>query len=127
MISSSAIEDAKIPNYDSILVSVKKMLGITEDYTHFDPDLIIHINSVFMILTQLGVGPNTGFSIRDETSTWADYMTEKQNLESVKSYIYMKVKLMFDPPANSFTVDSLKRLTDEFEWRLNVEAESEEV
>lgn len=109
---------------ESILTSVKKLLGITEEYEHFDADIIMHINSVFMILTQLGVGPAEGFSIRDKTATWDEFIPNGQNLESVKSYMYMKVRLLFDPPASSSVMDSMNRLISELEWRLNVAAES---
>lgn len=109
---------------ESILTSVKKLLGITEEYEHFDSDIIMHINSVFMILTQLGVGPAEGFSIRDKTVTWDEFIPNGQNLESVKSYMYMKVRLLFDPPTSSSVMDSMNRLISELEWRLNVAGES---
>lgn len=107
---------------DSILTSIKKLLGITEEYEHFDTDLIIHINSVFSILAQLGIGPKDGFSIRDKTSKWSDFLNDKNDkrLEMIKSYVYMKVKLMFDPPTNSSLLESMTRFTNEFEWRANV-------
>lgn len=110
---------------ESILTSIKKMLGITEDYEHFDSDLIMHINSVFSILTQLGVGPSTGFSIKDKTDVWRDFISDDPRLESVKSYIYMKVKLLFDPPLSSTVMESMNRMISEFEWRLNVQSETE--
>ena len=109
---------------ESILTSVKKMLGIVEEYTAFDDQIIIHINSVFMILTQLGVGPPTGFTITDKTSVWSDFLTTDKNLELVKSYMYQKVRLLFDPPSSSVVMDSINRTINEFEWRLNVAAES---
>ena len=107
---------------DSILTSIKKLLGITEEYTHFDADLVMHINSVLMILTQLGVGPAEGFLIEDETSVWNDFIPESTpvKLESVKSYIYLKVRLLFDPPSSSAVMESINRMTNELEWRLNV-------
>lgn len=107
---------------ESILTSIKKMLGIDEEYTHFDADIIMHINSVLMILTQLGVGPAEGFVIEDDTSTWVDFIPEANaaQLHAVKSYIYMKVKLIFDPPLSSAVIDSMNRQITEFEWRLNV-------
>ena len=110
---------------DSILTSIKKLLGITEEYEHFDQDIIIHINSVFMILNQLGVGPTNGFSITDKTAVWSDFISEGANLESVKSYIYLKVRLIFDPPTSSAVMESMNRMISEFEWRLNISAESE--
>lgn len=105
---------------ESILTSIKKMLGITEDYTCFDQDIIIHINTVFMILTQLGVGPSEGFSIQDENDIWSDFISDVNKIESVKSYMYLKVKLLFDPPQSSSAVESIKNLINELEWRLNV-------
>ena len=105
---------------DSILTSIKKILGITEDYHHFDSDLIVHINSVFSILTQLGVGPANGFSILDENDTWDDFITDRSTIEMIKSYMALKVRLMFDPPLSSSVTDSFNRLVNEFEWRLNV-------
>lgn len=105
---------------ESILTSVKKMLGIPEDYEHFDADIIMHINSVFMILTQLGVGPAEGFTIMDEDAIWSDFIQDKKTIESVKSYMYLKVRLLFDPPLSSAVLDSMNRLISELEWRLNV-------
>lgn len=107
---------------ESILTSIKKMLGIDEEYMHFDADIIMHINSVLMILTQLGVGPEEGFVIEDDTSTWVDFIPEANaaQLHAVKSYIYLKVKLIFDPPLSSAVIDSMNRQIAEFEWRLNV-------
>lgn len=109
---------------ESILTSIKKLLGIEEDYTHFDADLIMHINSVFMILTQIGVGPAKGFSIQDAETTWYEFLPEDSNLEAVKTFIHLKVKLMFDPPSNSSHLESIKQLISELEWRLNVSAET---
>ena len=109
---------------DSILTSIKKLLDITEEYEHFDQDIIIHINSVFMILNQLGVGPSNGFSITDKTAVWSDFISEGINLESVKSYIYLKVRLLFDPPTTSAVMESMNRMISELEFRLNVSAES---
>ena len=111
---------------ESILTSIKKLLGITEEYDQFDPDIIMHINSVFMILTQLGVGPAEGFSIEDDTAVWTDFIQDLKKLESVKTYIYLKVKLAFDPPLSSAVIESMNRLINELEWRLNVAAESTE-
>lgn len=111
---------------ESILTSIKKMLGITEEYEHFDPDLIMHINSVFMILTQLGVGPSSGFSISDKQVTWSQFISDETKLQLVKSYIYLKVKLMFDPPLSSAVSASMEKMIAEAEWRLNVAAETDE-
>lgn len=107
---------------ESILTSVKKMLGIDEEYTHFDADIIMHINSVLMILTQLGVGPSGGFVIEDDTSTWANFIPEanESRLHAVKTYVYLKVRLIFDPPLSSAVIDAMNRQIAELEWRLNV-------
>ena len=105
---------------ESILTSIKKMLGITEEYQHFDVDLIMYINTALMVLTQLGVGPEEGFTIADDTATWDDFLPETPNLEAVKSYVYLKVKLLFDPPLTSSVIESMNKMISEFEWRLNV-------
>ena len=110
---------------ESILTSIKKLLGVEESYEHFDQDIIIHINSAFMILTQLGVGPIEGFAIKDKTSVWSDFLPETKKLESVKTYIYLRVKLLFDPTAlSSSVIESINRTINELEWRLNVAAEN---
>ena len=106
---------------ESILTSIKKLLGIAEEYEHFDNDIIMHINSVFMILTQLGVGPSKGFVITDSSASWDDYLPEGgEKLQAVKTYMYMKVRLMFDPPTSSAVMESMNRMISELEWRLNV-------
>ena len=105
---------------DSILTSIKKLLGITEEYENFDQDIIMHINSAFMILNQLGVGPKSGFSINDKSSTWDEFIPESSNLEAVKTYVHLKVKLMFDPPLSSTVIEAIKSQINELEWRLNV-------
>lgn len=110
---------------ESILTSIKKMLGITEEYEHFDADLIMHINSVFMILNQLGVGPDEGFSIKSKEEVWNDFIQEDSQLELIKSYMYLKVRLLFDPPLNSAVIEVINRQISEFEWRLNVAVDSE--
>lgn len=108
---------------DSILDSIKKMLGIASEYTHFDEDIIMHINSVLMILKQLGVGPSEGFRIDDNSATWSEFISDDKQLQGVKSYMHQKVKLLFDPPLGSAVIESMNRTINEFEWRLNVEAE----
>lgn len=112
---------------DSILVSIKKMLGISEDVKIFDADIIIHINSVFMILNQLGVGPSKGFSITDATSTWSEFIPNESSIEAVKSYVYLKVRLLFDPPTSSAAIESYNKMIAEFEWRINVMVETGEI
>lgn len=109
---------------ESILTSIKKMLGIAEEYEHFDPDIIMHINSVFMDLAQLGVGPAEGFTIEDDTSVWTDFLPDNNKFEAVKSYIHLRVKILFDPPSSSAVMEAMKREIDKWEWRLNVAAES---
>ena len=108
---------------ESILTSIKKLLGIAEEYEHFDQDIIMHINSVFTILSQLGVGPSEGFTISDKSSKWSDLIGDNKNLEAVKSYVYLKVKLLFDPPLNSQVMESTNHLISELEWRLNTMVE----
>lgn len=108
---------------ESILTSIKKLLGIEEDYTQFDDDIIMHINSVFLNLTQLGVGPSEGFLIEDDTATWEDFIGDSNQLQAVKSYMYLKVKLLFDPPLSSSVIESMNRMIAELEWRLNVSVE----
>ena len=111
---------------DSILTSVKKMLGIQEDYEHFDPEIIMYINSAFMILNQLGVGPEEPFVIENKMDYWDDFI-EPEKIELVKTYVYMRVRLMFDPPASGFLVDSLNKQIQEYEWRMNVQAEKDKL
>lgn len=108
---------------ESILTSIKKLLGIAEEYTHFDADLIMHINSVLSILNQIGVGPSEGFSIKDKSSLWQDFISDNSKMELVKSYTYMKVKLLFDPPLISAVIESTNRITSELEWRIQVAAD----
>lgn len=107
----------------SILTSIKKLLGITEECTDFDTDIIMHINTVLMILNQLGIGKEN-FQIEDKESFWDDFV-EIDKLSAVKSYIHLKVKLMFDPPLNSAVIEAIEKSIRELEWRLNVRAESE--
>ena len=109
---------------ESILTSIKKLLGIAADYTHFDDDIVLHINSVFMTLRQLGVGPSEGFIIEDESAHWADFIEDPRKLQMVKTYVYLRVKLLFDPPLSSAVIESMNRTINEYEWRLNFDAES---
>lgn len=104
---------------DSILTSIKKLLGITEEYTHFDADVLMHINMAFMVLYQLGVSA-TPFRIEDSSATWSDFMGDATDLEAVKTYIYLKVKIVFDPPQSSAAMEAFKEAIRELEWRLNV-------
>lgn len=104
----------------SILLTTKKLLNIDPDCEDFDEEIIAHINSVFSILYQLGVGPKTGFAITGDTETWEDFIEDKRMINEVKSYMYAKVRLMFDPPQQSALIEALKNVINEFEWRLNV-------
>ena len=106
---------------DSILNTIKKQLGITEDYTVFDNDLIMHINSVFLTLSQLGVGPDEGFFIEGKTDSWTDYIDEGVLLNSIKTYVYLKVKLLFDPPQASSLLEAINSQLKEIEWRMYVQ------
>lgn len=103
---------------DSILNSIKKMLGITAEYTHFDQDIIIHINSVFVILNQMGVGPDNVYYITDASQTWSEFIDEAK-LNMVQSYMYLRVRLLFDPPTGSVK-DAYEAQANELGWRLNV-------
>lgn len=106
---------------ESILNSVKSHIGLSNEETHFDSDIIIHINSVFSILNQMGVGPVKTFSIADETTIWDDFLDD-DDYNEVKTYMYLKVKMIFDPPSSSSVMEAFKRQIDELEWRLNVRA-----
>lgn len=111
---------------NSILISTKKILGLPEEYTAFDHDIIVHINSVFSTLTQLGVGPVEGFMIEDEVAEWEDYVTAgvvANDLNSVRTYVFLKVKMAFDPPNTSFMIEAMDKQIAELEWRLNVARE----
>lgn len=110
---------------DSILLSIKKLLGITAEYEHYDADIIMHINTTFIVLRQLGVGPKEGFAIENADAVWNDFIDVDDDISvaMVKSYIYAKVKLIFDPPLSTAHIESLKQTISEFEWRLNNEAD----
>lgn len=108
---------------ESILTTIKQMLGIPEEETHFDQDVKININTAFMRLQQLGVGPNAGFYIADKTKVWSDFLNDSTDLEGVKTFIYLKVRLIFDPPSTSFVLESIERQIKELEWCLNVQVE----
>lgn len=107
-------------NMNSILDSVKKDLGIMPDYTYFDPDIIMGINSALSILTQLGVGPSSGFSIIDNTAVWSDFIPNDPHLEMVKTYVSKKTKQFFDPPSTGPIAEAHERVLKEMEWRINV-------
>lgn len=109
----------------SILTSTKKILGITKDYTAFDFDIITHINAAFSTLNQIGIGPEDGFMIEDKNSFWEEYEVPNNQLNLVKTYIFLKVKFIFDPPGTSFVLESIENQIKEFEWRLKTMREEE--
>lgn len=104
---------------ESILNTIKKILGLGDGYTAFDIDIITHINSIFPILSQLGIGPTDGFYIEDDTYIWADFIGEDRTLYNlVKSYMALRVRMLFDPPTTSFTIEAMNKQIQEFEWRI---------
>jgi hypothetical protein len=109
----------------SILISTKKILGLAEEYTAFDLDVLTHINAAFSVLNQLGVGPAEGFFIEDETVVWDDFDIPLNQHNLVKTYVFLKVRLLFDPPATSYLISAAERQIEEYEWRLNVFREVE--
>lgn len=111
---------------DSILNETKKVLGVAEDYEAFDIDILMHINSVFSDLNQLGVGPKAGFQIVDKEDTWATFLGNDPRLNSVKTYVYLRVRMIFDPPGTSYLINSLNKQAEELAWRLNVVKENDE-
>ena len=111
---------------ESILNSTKKILGLEANYVPFDLDVITHINAAFSILNQLGVGPIDGFSIEDETATWSDFAVPNNQLHLVKTYVFLKVRILFDPPGTSFLLETAQNQIKEYEWRLNTFRETVE-
>ena len=107
----------------SILNTIKQLLGIQSDYTAFDTDIVVHINSAFMALNQLGVGPTECFSIDGSGENWAEFVDKSIDLEAVKTYIYLKVRTIFDPPSSSVVMEAMNKNISELEWRLNVQVE----
>ena len=105
---------------DSILTSVKKLLGIDETYEHFDMDITMHINMALSELLDLGVGPEEGYSISDKNDEWTDFIEDGPLLSKVKDFVYLKVRLIFDPPASSAVMDSINKQIDKLEWKINV-------
>ena len=104
---------------DRILESVKKVLGIAPEYLAFDQDIVMHINSAFSVLHQLGVGPDEPFMIEDETATWTEFLCTERGVNSVKSYVYLRVRLLFDPPATSFALGAMEKQIEELGWRIS--------
>ena len=113
----------------SILDTIKKLLGLDSEYTAFDQDIILFINSALMSLNQLGIGPEEGFYIEDSSTTWFDFIPETiTDQQAVPTYVYLKVKMLFVPPASSFGQEALKKQAEEIEWRLNIQSpEFEEI
>lgn len=110
----------------SILTSIKKSLGLEEDYTAFDPDIVMYTNTALATLSQLGVGPVEGFQIADKTSTWESFLGSDPRLNFVPSYVLLKVKLLFDPPATSFAIQAVENQIREYEWRISVFRETQQ-
>lgn len=111
---------------ESILTSVKKNLGLVESYTVFDDDIVMHINSALATLNQIGIGPEDGFAIVDKTTTWSAFIGSNKKYNEVKSYVTLKVRLIFDPPTTSFLLEAIKEQIVQYEWRLNVVREATE-
>ena len=113
-------------NEESILVYVKRLLGIQSDYNHFDPDIIYGVNAAFAVLTQLGVGPAEGFMISDDTSKWSDFVADKSRLSLIKEYVCLRTRLLFDPPSSSALIDAMNKTVAEYEWRLYVASDGDD-
>lgn len=109
----------------SILNSTKKILGIDASYDAFDTDILVHINSVFSTLNELGIGPDEGFMIEDASATWDTFLGTDFRLNHIRSYVWLRVKLLFDPPSTSFAIESMNRQIEQLEWRINVQREAE--
>ena len=108
---------------ESILLTIKKMIGPSIAYPAFDTDLIVNINTALTVLNQLGIGPEEGFRITGEGETWYDLIGDAKNLDAVKTYIYLKVRMAFDPPTTGALTDAFKEMIKEYEWRLNVQVD----
>jgi len=111
---------------DSILNTTKSLLGIQKEYTHFDQEIILSINSALMVLSQLGLGPEGGYRIKDKDNKWIEFIDERIDLESVKTSVFLRVKLMFDPPATSYLQTLIHKQMEELEWRLMTQVEQED-
>lgn len=112
---------------ESIFESIKALIGPDSSYDVFDTDIMIHINTALSVLTQLGVGPSEGFMITGANETWGDFIDNDKTLNMVKTYVYMKVKIAFDPPSNSSVLSAYQEACKEFEWRLNVAVDPEKM
>lgn len=104
---------------ESILITIKSLLGIASEYKHFDDQIKTYINDAFMSLSHLGVGPENPFVVTSEMDTWVDAFGEGVNVEKIKAYVGLKVRIIFDPPATSFVLEAMNRQINEMEWRLN--------
>lgn len=111
----------------SILDSIKKPLGPSCIDTYFDDEIIMHINSIFTVLTDLGVGPSSGFSINDKETKWKNFVNSDRNLESIKTYMLLRVRLVFDPPSSSIVLEALKETIKELEWRITIQNSSKDI
>lgn len=109
---------------DSILDSVKHTLNLASDYTPFDQDIVMHINSVFSTINQLGVGPDAGYMIEDKETLWSDFLEGDLRLNNIKTYMYLRVRMLFDPPTIGYLVEAMKEQIKELEWRINAQRES---
>lgn len=110
---------------DSILNSIKKVIGFEPEYDAYDIDIIMHINTIFSVLNQIGVGPEKPLRIEDATTTWDAFTTDRVDIEDVKTYVYIRVRLLFDPPTSSFVINALTDQYKELEWRLNISEKKE--
>lgn len=123
---SNEVKETGAIETGGILTSIKKLIGgIREEDEQFDADIIIHINSVLGILTQIGVGPAEGFSVYDKSAVWSDFLQDSKQFEMVKSFVHLKVRLLFDPPLNSAVIESMNRMANELEWRISKAVEEE--
>lgn len=120
-------DDVSTLGTQSILKSVKKFLGLADDYDVFDLDIIMHINTVFTDLHQVGLGKEDAFYIEDDTATWGDFLGDEKNMNSVKTYVAMSVRLLFDPPTTSFAIQAMEKQLEKLEWRLHVQSEQNRI
>ena len=122
--NETVVEPIVSPLQESILSTIKKLIGFEDDYTQFDIDLIIHINTAFASLAQIGSNLKEGFSITDKNNLWSEYTTNTAILEPVKMYVYLKTKMVFDPPASSMVIETVKQTINELEFRIQISADS---
>lgn len=112
---------------ESIFDSIKALLGPDASYDVFDADIMIHINTALSVLTHLGIGPAEGFMITGSDETWGEFLGDDKRLNMAKTYVYMKVKIAFDPPVNSSVLNAYQEACKEYEWRLNVTVDPDEL